>query len=176
MVSAAFGLARRLVARGDRTGAISVLDQVPLTSRHYGEAQLTSALILVGGRPIGEITEADLRDAARRVGLLADTEPRLLQVRALVLGTALDWLRAGATPAGDTICDHSFDERVCARVPKRRSGSWRGIAAAAPPLHPGRPGEFDQATELDVRRLVAVGSQHDRDVRTVDMQRWPTPR
>ncbi len=111
MVSAAFGLARRLVARGDRTGAISVLDQVPLTSRHYGEAQLTSALILVGGRPIGEISEADLRDAALRVGQLADTEPRLLQIRALVLGTAMDWLRAGATPAADPICDHSFDER-----------------------------------------------------------------
>ena len=111
MVSAAFGLARRLVARGDRTGAISVLDQVPLTSRHYGEAQLTSALILVGGRSIGEISEADLRDAALRVGQLADTEPRLLQIRALVLGTAMDWLRAGATPAADPICDHSFDER-----------------------------------------------------------------
>ena len=35
----------------------------------------------------------------------------LLQVRAFVLGTALDWLRSGATPAGDPICDHSFDER-----------------------------------------------------------------
>jgi len=111
MVSAAFGLARRLVARGDRTGAISVLDQVPLTSRHYGEAQLTSALILVGGRPIGDISEADLRDAALRVGQLADTEPRQLQIRALVLGTAMDWLRAGATPAADPICDRPFDER-----------------------------------------------------------------
>ena len=111
IVSAAFGLARRLVARGDRTAAISVLDQVPLTSRHYGEAQLTSALILVGGRPMHEITEADLRDAARRVGQLADTEPRVLQIRAFVLGTALDWLRSGAIPAADPICDHSFDQR-----------------------------------------------------------------
>ena len=39
MVSAAFGLARQLAARGDRAGAIDVLDQVPLTSRHYGEAR-----------------------------------------------------------------------------------------------------------------------------------------
>ena len=110
-VSAAFGLARLLVARGDRTGAISVLDQVPSTSRHYGEAQLTSALILVGGRPMHEITEADLREAARRVGQLADTEPRVLQIRAFVLGTALDWLRSGAIAADDPICDHSFDQR-----------------------------------------------------------------
>jgi serine/threonine-protein kinase PknG len=111
IVSAAFGLARQLVARGDRAGAITVLDQVPSTSRHYGEAQLTSALILVGERPMHEITEADLREAARRVGRLADTEPRVLQIRALVLGTALDWVRSGAIPAADPICDHTFDER-----------------------------------------------------------------
>ena len=83
MVSAAFGLARQLAARDDRAGAIDVLDQVPLTSRHYGEAQLTSVLMLLDGRPITEITEADLRDAARRVGTLAETEPRALQMRAL---------------------------------------------------------------------------------------------
>jgi serine/threonine-protein kinase PknG len=111
MVSAAFGLARQLAARGDRPGAIDVLDQVPLTSRHYAEAQLMSVLMLLDGRPIAEITEADLRDAARRVGNLTDTEPRALQVRALVLGTALDWLRSGATPAADPIFGHSFDEQ-----------------------------------------------------------------
>ena len=111
MVSAAFGLARQLAARGDRPGAIDVLDQVPLTSRHYGEAQLTSVLMLLDGRAIAEITEADLRDAARRVGQLTETEPRALQMRALVLGTALDWLRSGATPATDPILGHSFDQQ-----------------------------------------------------------------
>ena len=117
MVSAAFGLARLLAARDDRPGAIEVLDQVPLTSRHYGEAQLTSVLVLLGGRPITEITEADLRDAARRVGNLSETEPRALQVRALVLGTAVDWLRAGATPPADPILGHPFDQRgLCAGI------------------------------------------------------------
>ena len=111
MVSAAFGLARLLVARGDRPGAVEVLDQVPLTSRHYGEAQLTSVLMLLDGCPITEITEADLRDAARRVGALAETEPRVLQIRALTLGTALDWLRSGATPAADPLFGHPFNER-----------------------------------------------------------------
>jgi len=111
MVSAAFGLARRLAARDDRAGAIDVLDQVPLTSRHYCEAQLTSVLTLLDGRPIAEITEADLRDAARRVGQLTETEPRALQMRAFVLGTALDWLRSGATPAADPIFDQPFDQR-----------------------------------------------------------------
>ena len=111
IVSAAFGLARSLVARGDRTGAIAVLDEVPLTSRHYGEARLTSALMLVDGRPMHEISEADLRDAALRVSQLADTEPRALQIRALVLGVALDWLRSGGIAAADPICEHSFDRR-----------------------------------------------------------------
>ena len=111
MVSAAFGLARLPVARGDRPGAVEVLDQVPLTSRHYGEAQLTSVLMLLDGRPITEITEADLRDAARRVGALAETEPRALQIRALTLGIALDWLRSGATPAVDPLFGHPFNER-----------------------------------------------------------------
>ena len=111
MVSAAFGLARQLAFRGDRSGAIEVLDQVPLTSRHYGEAQLTSVLMLLDSRPIAEITEADLRDAARRVEHLAEGEPRAPQMRALVLGIALDWLRSGATPAADPIFGQPFDQQ-----------------------------------------------------------------
>ena len=157
MVSAAFGLARRLVARGDRTGAINVLDQVPLTSRHYGEAQLTSALILVGGRPIAEITEADLRDAARRVGQLADTEPR----------ATADPCAGARHRAGLATVRRDTGRRSDLRPPVRRAGFARGyrrgapgtgaaFAAAAPSLHPGRPGEFDQAAELDVSRVLAA--------------------
>ncbi|MBP2452042.1 serine/threonine-protein kinase [Mycolicibacterium lutetiense] len=112
MVSAAFGLARVLFRRGDRVGAIEVLDQIPVTSRHYGEAQLTSAVLLLEGRSSTEITEADLRDAARRVGALPETEPRVLQVRALVLGIALDWHRSGAgIVSGEPLLGHRFDER-----------------------------------------------------------------
>ncbi|AFM19957.1 protein kinase family protein [Mycolicibacterium chubuense NBB4] len=111
MVSAAFGLARQLAARGDRALAIGVLDEVPLTSRHFGEAQLTSVLMLLEGQPVAEITEAELRDAAKRVGQLPPTEPRALQMRAIVLGAALDWLHAGAAPAtNDSILGQSFDE------------------------------------------------------------------
>jgi serine/threonine-protein kinase PknG len=111
MVSAAFGLARQLAARGDRPGAIDVLDQVPLTSRHYSEAQLTAVLMLLDGQPLADITETQLRDAASRVGQLSDTEPRAPQMRAIVLGTALDWLRSGATPATtEAILGHAFDE------------------------------------------------------------------
>lgn len=112
MVSAAFGLARLLAGQGDRPAAIDVLDHVPVTSRHYGEAQLTSVVMLLEGRTNAEITEAQLRDAARRVGGLPETEPRVLQIRAFVLGVALDWLRSGALPsAGEPILGHAFDQR-----------------------------------------------------------------
>ena len=112
MVSAAFGLARVLFSRGDRVAAIDVLDQIPMTSRHYGEAQLTSVVLLLEGRTSTDLTEAHLRDAARRVDGLPETEARVLQIRALVLGVALDGLRSGAVNAsGEPLLGHGFDQR-----------------------------------------------------------------
>jgi serine/threonine-protein kinase PknG len=92
VISAAFGLARSLSAEGDRTGAVRTLDEVPPTSRHFTTARLTSAVTLMSGRSASEITEEQIRDAARRVEALPPTEPRVLQIRALVLGGAMDWL------------------------------------------------------------------------------------
>ena len=92
VISAAFGLARSLSAEGDRTDAVRTLDEVPPTSRHFTTARLTSAVTLMSGRSTSEITEAQIRDAARRVEALPPTEPRVLQIRALVLGGAMDWL------------------------------------------------------------------------------------
>jgi serine/threonine-protein kinase PknG len=92
VISAAFGLARSLSAEGDRLGAVRTLDEVPATSRHFTTARLTSAVTLLSGRSKSEITEEDIRDAARRVEALPPTEPRVLQIRALVLGAAMDWL------------------------------------------------------------------------------------
>ena len=93
VISAAFGLARSLSAEGDRTGAVHTLDEVPATSRHFTTARLTSAVTLLSGRSTSEITEEQIRDAARRVEALPPTEPRVLQIRALVLGGAMDWLK-----------------------------------------------------------------------------------
>ncbi|ORW22945.1 serine/threonine protein kinase [Mycolicibacter nonchromogenicus] len=92
VISAAFGLARALSAEGDRDAAVRTLDEVPATSRHFTTARLTSAVTLLSGRSSSEITEAQIRDAARRVEALPETEPRVLQIRALVLGAAMDWL------------------------------------------------------------------------------------
>jgi serine/threonine-protein kinase PknG len=92
VISAAFGLARSQSVEGDRTGAVRTLDDVPATSRHFTTARLTSAVTLMSGRSTSEITEQQIRDAARRVEALPPTEPRVLQIRALVLGGAMDWL------------------------------------------------------------------------------------
>jgi serine/threonine-protein kinase PknG len=92
VISAAFGLARAQSAAGDREGAVRTLDEVPPTSRHFTTARLTSAVTLLSGRSTSEITEEQIRDAARRVEALPPTEPRVLQIRALVLGGAMDWL------------------------------------------------------------------------------------
>lgn len=97
VVSAAFGLARRLAADGKPLEAVAVLDQVPMASRHYGIARMTGSLLLVS-RPVAEITEADIIEAASRLSTLL-REPRALQMQVVVVGAALEWLRARRRPA-----------------------------------------------------------------------------
>lgn len=96
VISAAFGWARSQSTEGDRAGAVRTLDQVPATSRHFTTARLTSAVTLLSSRSTSEITEEQIRNAARRVEALPSTEPRVLQIRAVVLGGALDWLKDNA--------------------------------------------------------------------------------
>ncbi|MGV0790551.1 serine/threonine-protein kinase PknG [Mycolicibacterium sp. XJ1819] len=109
IISAGFGLARAQSAAGDRDAAVRTLDQVPAMSRHFTTARLTSAVTLLSGRSTSEITEQHIRDAARRVEALPDTEPRVLQIRALVLGTAMDWL-ADNTASTNHILGFPFTE------------------------------------------------------------------
>ena len=90
---------------------MEALDEVPPTSRHYAEARLTSVLMLVHDRPLAEVSEQDLQEAARRVELLAHDERRALQTRVLVLGVAVDWLHAGGTPRRTRILSVPFTER-----------------------------------------------------------------
>jgi len=82
---------------------------VPIGSRHFITARLTSVVTLLSGRPSHELTEADIRDAARRVEALPDTEPRVLQIRALVLGTAMDWI-VGHTAATSHVLGFPFTQ------------------------------------------------------------------
>jgi serine/threonine-protein kinase PknG len=128
VISAGFGLARVQSAAGEREAAVQTLDQVPPTSRHFTTARLTSAVTLLSGRSINEVTEEQLRDAAHRVESLPASEPRVLQLRALVLGTALDWIadhRAGTNHIlGFPFTQHGLQLGV--------EASLRALARAAP--------------------------------------------
>ena len=110
IISSSFGLARAQSAEGDRQGAVTTLDQVPVGSRYFTTARLTSAVTLLSGRSAHELTENQIRDAARRVEALPSTEQRVLQIRALVLGTAMDWMTANqASP--EPILGFPFTDR-----------------------------------------------------------------
>ncbi|MGV8872716.1 MAG: tetratricopeptide repeat protein [Rhodococcus sp. (in: high G+C Gram-positive bacteria)] len=127
IVSSAFGLARQLQRRGDQTGAISALDQVPISSRHYSMARMTSVLTLLMDRSRAELSEADFRSAARRVALLPKAESRALQMRTLVLAMALDWIVSGhaATAEREPILSVPFTEDGL------RRGTEKGLRALA---------------------------------------------
>lgn len=128
VISASFGLARALSAEGKRDAAVRTLDEVPATSRHFTTARLTSAVTLLSGRSASEITEQHIRSAARRVEALPDTEPRVLQIRALVLGTAMDWL-ADNTASTNHILGFPFTEHG---LQLGVEASLRNLARVAP--------------------------------------------
>lgn len=128
VISAGFGLARSQSAAGDRDAAVQTLDQVPSLSRHFTTARLTSAVTLLSGRSTTQITEKHIRDAARRVEALPDTEPRVLQIRALVLGTAMDWL-ADNTASTNHILGFPFTEHG---LQLGVESSLRSLARVAP--------------------------------------------
>jgi serine/threonine-protein kinase PknG len=128
IISAGFGLARAQSADAHRDAAVTTLDEVPPTSRHFTTARLTSAVTLLSGRSGSEITEQQIRDAARRVEVLPDTEPRVLQIRALVLGTAMDWL-ADNTASTNHILGFPFTEHG---LRLGVESSLRGLSRVAP--------------------------------------------
>ena len=92
VVSSSFGLARQLSRRGEVDEAIAELDKLPANSRYFTLAQLTSIFLLCNGRPLEEIEEKHLREAARRVMALPAGEHRALQTQVVLLTTALEWL------------------------------------------------------------------------------------
>ncbi|WUH93470.1 serine/threonine-protein kinase PknG [Streptomyces sp. NBC_00433] len=108
-VSAAFGLARVLLASGDRAGAVAALESVPESSIHYTAARVAAIRARLRDRSPHEPLLTDLRAAGlqveslQRQGLDSD---RREQLATEVLGSALDWVLAGrvgehtAAPAG----------------------------------------------------------------------------
>lgn len=143
VISAAFGLARAQSVEGDRPGAVRTLDEVPATSRHFTTARLTSAVTLLSGRSASEISEEQIRDAARRVEALPPTEPRVLQIRALVLGSAMDWLQ-----------DHEASTNHILGFPFTKHGLRLGVEAALRALARVAPTQAHRYTLVDMANRV----------------------
>ncbi|MEV4437535.1 tetratricopeptide repeat protein [Streptomyces sp. NPDC049577] len=97
-VSAAFALARVLLAGGDRPGAVAVLESVPEASIHYTAARVAAVRARLRQRSAQEALLEDLRAAAGQVERLAGfglDAVRREQLTTEVLGSALDWVLSG---------------------------------------------------------------------------------
>jgi serine/threonine-protein kinase PknG len=97
-VSAAFGLARTLVARDERLEAFDVLCSVPETSNHYTAARLAAAQARIRGsrttrQPV--LTEDDLVAAGDVLGGLELDQQRQATAARHLFDTALAWVSTG---------------------------------------------------------------------------------
>ncbi|WP_152628395.1 serine/threonine-protein kinase [Streptacidiphilus neutrinimicus] len=98
-VSAAFGLARVLLASGDRPGAVAALESVPEASTHYVAARVASVRARLRERAPQEPLRIDLDAASRQLGGLGLDARRREELSVEVLGKALGWVLAGRPDA-----------------------------------------------------------------------------
>jgi serine/threonine-protein kinase PknG len=128
-VSAAFGLARTRLRRGDRMGAIEALDSVPPSSSHHLVAQLAAIRACTRDRSPADVTEDELIAAAHRLeSVELDAERRAL-VSVEVLTCARDRVVAGADGAGRTVLGSMLTEPDLSRGLER---CYRELARLAP--------------------------------------------
>jgi serine/threonine-protein kinase PknG len=110
-VSAAFGLARQRALAGDRTGAITALDQIPPESVYFTAAGTAAIEILLEGRAPMDLNEETLLDAGKRTAALTlESTAKRATIRLRVLGAALGWLQAGHTAKAPRFLGADFDE------------------------------------------------------------------
>ncbi|CAB0665102.1 serine/threonine protein kinase [Corynebacterium diphtheriae] len=126
-VSSAFGLARQLAAENQIDLAVSTLDRVPQNSTHRRMAELTAILHL-----LGDLSEARLRRAARRLEAIPTNEPRFLQIQIAIMNAALQWLRTGGKATNNPIFEYPFTQRG---LRNGLSATLRQLARSAPSSH-----------------------------------------
>ncbi|MEY9872794.1 serine/threonine-protein kinase PknG [Streptacidiphilus sp. MAP12-33] len=98
-VSAAFGLARVLLASGDRPGSVAALESVPEASTHYVAARVASVRARLRERSPQEPLRFDLDAASQQLGGLGLDARRREELSVEVLGKALGWVLAGRQDA-----------------------------------------------------------------------------
>jgi serine/threonine-protein kinase PknG len=144
-VSAAFGLARALVARGGRLEAFDVLCSVPETSNHHTAALLAAAEVRVAGVPVPELAEEDLTSAGALLsGLDLPAEPRARASERL-LTAAFGWVthggRSGATVLGCPMRENDLRAALegCYRTLARHADNTRERIALVDSANQIRP-------------------------------------
>jgi serine/threonine-protein kinase PknG len=150
-VSAAFGLARIRSARGDRAGAVAVLDEVPDSSTHHTPAQVAAVRARLAG-DLARLAEADLLDASGRLERLGLDVARQARLTVEMLEAALRW--AGQAPPAvrrtGRILGHELDERSLRFGLER---AYRVLAKVAPDAGT-RIALVDRANAVRPRTLV----------------------
>jgi serine/threonine-protein kinase PknG len=110
-ISAAFGLARISLARGDRAGALAALDQVPDSSSHHVAAQVAAvrANLPADGLPGGADELLAASGRLQRLGLDVERQARLTVE---MLEAALAWVASGqALPPNARVLGHAPAEK-----------------------------------------------------------------
>ncbi|GAA5129114.1 serine/threonine-protein kinase [Haloechinothrix salitolerans] len=112
LVSAAFGLARVLLADGARTEAVAVLGSVPTTSAHYVAAQEAAIRAVANTSNPASLASMELVAAGERLGQIEIGEARRARLEADLLETALNRAFADgpATPDGSRVLGCRLEE------------------------------------------------------------------
>lgn len=129
-VSAAFGLSRVLLAKGDRAEAVAVLGSVPATSVHHVTAQATAVRVAIMVPDPATLTPADLALASERVARIDLDDARRTGLEADLLETTIEWVRTGGGRPGDglVVLDCPLDEESLRLELERR---YRALARHA---------------------------------------------
>ncbi|HJQ45571.1 MAG TPA: tetratricopeptide repeat protein [Amycolatopsis sp.] len=100
-ISAAFGLARVLLARGERAEGVDVLESVPDTSTHHVAAQLAAIRARTGLSRADGLSEKDLVLAGDRLAQLDVDDARRAHAARDLLESALAWVEGADDGGGD---------------------------------------------------------------------------
>ncbi|GAA1137251.1 serine/threonine-protein kinase PknG [Kitasatospora gansuensis] len=95
-VSAAFGLARVLLAAGDRPGAVTALETVPEASAHYTAARIATLRARLRGRAPEEPLGPELARCSAQLTALSLDARRTEELSVEILNASLGWVLAGS--------------------------------------------------------------------------------
>ena len=145
---AQFGLARIAAKSLDRIGALLALDSIPATSRAYGDARRTKAILLAEQpEPGRELVDLDRASVELELGNL---EPRArTDLRIKILTSALDLVRTNPTPGRSVAGVAATENDLRTALERNYREAARQTADAAERIR-----LVDQANQVRPRSLV----------------------